>query len=73
MKAEIVGESQEKQEWKFPCLGISGRLVVLFTSSCGGVVVSADESYVIGHISNAWNKVKFDLMPPSQKVILQND
>jgi hypothetical protein len=73
MKATIEGETQKEQKWKFPCLGISGSLVVLFTSSCGGVVVAPDENYAIGHISNAWNKVEFQFMTSSQKVILQND
>lgn len=76
MKSEIVGESQEKQEWKFPCLAIhKDGTIVLFIRDCVGTLVVAisDEKGSEGVFLQSWNMSNFKLLPKSTKVILQND
>jgi hypothetical protein len=73
MKATIEGETQKEQEWKFPCLGVSDGLVVMFYSETNGVVVVSGLYGVLGEYSNEWQILSFKPLPSSQKVILQND
>lgn len=74
MKSEIVGESQEKQEWKFPCLGVSDGLVVLFESkSIGLVMVSDSKCYKLGYRAISWNMDDFKLLPKGEYIQLEND
>jgi hypothetical protein len=79
MKSEIVGESQEKQKWKFPCLGESIHidLIVLFKQSKNGTVLLDNRDFpcgfVIGDVRSDWTMEQFRPLAKSTKVILQND
>jgi hypothetical protein len=63
----------EKTEWKFPCLGKSEELIVLFISNRIGVAVSSSPAHYIGEYGEDWEMSVFTPLPSDQSVTLQND
>jgi len=63
----------DKVEWKFPCLGKSDGLIVLFTGHKAGMAMSSNPVHSIGEYHNDWCIEEFHPLPSTESVTLQND